>query len=127
MSEQKKLLSFPAPPDGTVYVNDRVSFRTEGTERVICVHGVVFAHYGTGDRAAEAYTMVTLWESEYASQIEIARSFGYSARSLRNRSGLLRITDHGGQELKTKMSGLDNAAFGRHAVGCPPRREPSCE
>src|SRR3989441_10549391 len=27
--------------------------------------------------------MITLWESEYASQIEIARSFGYSARSLR--------------------------------------------
>jgi Transposase DDE domain len=83
MSEQKKLLSFPLPPDGTVYVNDRVSFRTEGTERVVSVHGVVFAHYGIGDRAAEAYTMITLWESEYATQIEIARSFGYSARSLR--------------------------------------------
>lgn len=83
MSEQKKLLSFPVPPDGTVYVNDRVSFRTEGSERVVSVHGVVFAHYGIGDRAAEAYTMITLWESEYASQTEIARSFGYSARSLR--------------------------------------------
>jgi hypothetical protein len=83
MSEQKKLLSFPLPPDGTVYVNDRVSFRTEATERVVSVHGVVFAHYGIGDRAAEAYTMITLWESEYATQIEIARSFGYSARSLR--------------------------------------------
>ena len=83
MSEQKELLSFPAPPSGTVYVNDYVCFRTEGTERVISVHGVVFAHYDIGDRAAEAYTMITLWESEYASQIEIARSFGYSARSLR--------------------------------------------
>ena len=83
MSEQKKLLSFPPPPSGTVYVNDRVSFRTEETERVISVHGVVFAHYDSGDRAAEAYAMITLWESEYASQSEIARSFGYSARSLR--------------------------------------------
>lgn len=83
MSEQKELLSFPAPPSGTVYVNDHVCFRTEGTERVISVHGVVFAHYDIGDRAAEAYTMITLWESEYASQIEISRSFGYSARSLR--------------------------------------------
>src|SRR6266705_5690184 len=27
--------------------------------------------------------MITLWESEYASQIEISRSFGYSVRSLR--------------------------------------------
>src|SRR5204863_4527696 len=67
MSEQKELLSFPPPPSGTVYVNDHVCFRTEGTERVISVHGVVFAHYAIGDRAAEAYTMVTLWESEYAS------------------------------------------------------------
>ena len=83
MSEQKKLLSFPPPPSGTVHVNDRVSFRTEETERVISVHGVVFAHYDSGDHAAEAYAMITLWESEYASQSEIARSFGYSARSLR--------------------------------------------
>ena len=28
----------------------RVSYRTEGTERVISVHGVVFAHYDTQDR-----------------------------------------------------------------------------
>ena len=81
--EQKKLLSFPPPPLGTDYVNDGVSFRTEGSERVILVHGVLFAHYDIEDRAAEAYAMVTLWESDYASQIEIARSFGYSARSLR--------------------------------------------
>jgi transposase len=66
-----------------VYVNDRVSFRTEGTERVISVHGVVFAHYNVEDRAAEAYAMVTLWESEYATQTQIARAFGHSVRSLR--------------------------------------------
>ena len=29
MSEQRLLLSFPPPPNGTIYVNDRVSFRTE--------------------------------------------------------------------------------------------------
>jgi len=50
---------------------------------VISVHGVVFAHYSVEDRAAEAYAMVTLWESEYATQTQIARAFGYSARSLR--------------------------------------------
>src|SRR5438128_11629860 len=42
MSEQKTLLSFLPPPSGTVYVNAHVCFRTEGTERVISVHGVVF-------------------------------------------------------------------------------------
>jgi len=60
-----------------------VSFRTEGTQRVISVHGVVFAHYSVEDQAAEAYAMITLWESEYATQSQIARAFGYSARSLR--------------------------------------------
>jgi hypothetical protein len=50
---------------------------------VISVHGVVFAHYSVEDRAAEAYAMITLWESEYAMQTEIALAFGYSARSLR--------------------------------------------
>jgi len=50
---------------------------------VISVHGVVFAHYSVADRAAEAYAMTTLWESEYATQTQIARAFGYSARSLR--------------------------------------------
>jgi len=49
---------------------------------VISVHGVVLAHYSVEDRAAEAYAMITLWESEYATQTQIARAFGYSARSL---------------------------------------------
>ena len=68
---------------GTVNVNDEVYFRTEETERVISVHGVVFAHYIAEDRAYEVYAMVTLWESEYETQTQIARAFGYSARSLR--------------------------------------------
>ena len=50
---------------------------------MISVHGVVFAHYSVEDRAAEAYAMITLWESEYATQTQIARAFGYSVRSLR--------------------------------------------
>jgi DNA-binding CsgD family transcriptional regulator len=81
--QQLELLPCPPPPSGTVYVNDGVSFRTEGTERVISVHGVLFAHYSVEDRAAEAYEMITLWESGYATQTQIALAFGYSARSLR--------------------------------------------
>ena len=78
--QQKELLSLPPSPPHTVFVSDRVSFRTEGTQRVISVQGVVFAHYEVGDRAAEAYAMITLFESGYASQTEIARAFGYTAR-----------------------------------------------
>jgi DNA-binding CsgD family transcriptional regulator len=64
-------------------VNHHVYFSTEETERVIFVHGVAFAHYHVSDRAAEAYAMVSLFESGYANQKNIALAFGVSARSLR--------------------------------------------
>ena len=81
--QQKQLLPFPPPPSGTTRVNDRVLFRTEGTRRVISVHGVIFAHYDVRDRAAGAYAMAALYESGYADQNDLARSFGCSARSVR--------------------------------------------
>jgi hypothetical protein len=60
--QQQKFESFVAPAGSTVYVSDRVSARTEGTQRVISVHGVVFAHYDLADRVAEAYAMIMLCE-----------------------------------------------------------------
>jgi len=80
---QNGSLAFPPSDSRTVFVNDRVSYRTEGPARVISVHGVVFAHYDTGDRAAEVYAMVTLVDAGYADQHDVARAFGYSTRSLR--------------------------------------------
>jgi DNA-binding CsgD family transcriptional regulator len=80
---QKELFAHPTPTPGTVFVNDRVGIQTEEDQRVISVHGVVFSHYSTKDRTAEAYAMVQLFESGYADQNDIARCFGYSARSLR--------------------------------------------
>jgi transposase-like protein len=79
---QKDLIQFAPPPSGTVWVNHHVYFSTEETERVIFIHGVAFAHYEVSDRAAEAYAMVSLFESGYANQKNIARAFGVSARSL---------------------------------------------
>jgi len=64
-------------------VNHHVCVQTEGDQRAILVHGIVFSHYSTQDRAAEAYAMVTLFESGYADQNDIAHSFGYSTRTLR--------------------------------------------
>jgi len=82
-SQQYALLDPPEPPPGVVFVNDRVNIQTEGTHRVVSVHGVVLAHYDVSDRAAEAYAMITLFDSGYAGQNDIARSFGFSCRSLR--------------------------------------------
>jgi DNA-binding CsgD family transcriptional regulator len=80
--EQKELIRLDPTP-GFVFVNDHVYFSTEGTERVIFVHGVVFAHHNIADRAAEAYAMVSLFETGYASQNDLARAFKVSTRSLR--------------------------------------------
>jgi len=80
--QQKELLSCPPPPRGTVYVSDRVSFRTEGTQRVISVHGVVFAHYSVGTGCGSV-------RDDHAVGIRVRDAnpdrpaFGYSARSLR--------------------------------------------
>jgi hypothetical protein len=82
LPEQKELIKFDPTP-GFVFVNDHVHFSTEGTERVIFVHGVVFAHHDISDRAAEAYAMVSLFETGYANQNEIARAFNLTTRSLR--------------------------------------------
>src|SRR5205807_9874182 len=80
---QKGLFAHPAPNPGTVFVNDRVCVATEQSQRVLFVHGIVFSHYSTQDRSAEAYSMVQLFESRYADQNYIAGCFAYSARTPR--------------------------------------------
>lgn len=82
-SQQQSFESFESPPDGPIYVSRGVSFRTVGASRVISVHGVLYDHYDVGDRVAESYAIVKLWESGYATQEELARAFGYSTRSVR--------------------------------------------
>ena len=85
-----ELFTYATEISGTVFVNDRVCVQTEEDQRVISVHGVVFSHYSIKDRTAEAYAMVLLFESGYADQNDIARCFGYSARSLRRYQERLR-------------------------------------
>jgi Transposase protein/Bacterial regulatory proteins, luxR family len=80
---QKEFFARPTPTPGTVFVNDRVCVQTEEEQRVVFVHGIIFSHYSIKDRTAEAYAMVTLFETGYADQNDIARCFGYSARTLR--------------------------------------------
>jgi len=64
-------------------VNERVSFRTIGGYRVVSVDGVILHHYSIDDRMAEVYAMVTLVETGYAHQNDVARAFGYTSRTLR--------------------------------------------
>src|SRR5271167_1467803 len=114
-SQQPALLPAPVPLPGIVSVNDRVSFHTEGKQRVILVHGIFFSHYSTQDRAAEAYAMVTLFESGYADQNDIARAFGYSTRTLRRQQQRLKA---GGLRALARTQGRPPAS------SCVPARIP---
>ena len=81
--DQRDLFPEPAVPAGTTVINDRCLLRTEQDFRIVIVSGVVLLQYTADDRMAEAYAMVSLVQQGWADQKEIARSFGYSVRSLR--------------------------------------------
>jgi len=87
----KRAFCPPSSSPATIFVNDRVCVQTEQGQRVLFVHGIVFSHYSIQDRSAEAYAMVQLFESGYADQNDIARCFGYSARTLRRYQERLKV------------------------------------
>jgi hypothetical protein len=108
---QRELFVRPAPSSDTVFVNDRVCVQTEEKQRVVFVHGVIFSHYAIEDRTAEAYAMVLLFESGYADQNDIARCFGYSARSLRRYQERLKV---GGLSALARPEGRPSGSPARH-------------
>jgi hypothetical protein len=68
---------------GTVVINGRCTLRTDAHHRAVLVAGLPLAHFGLGDRMAEAYAMVSLVEQGWADQNEVACAFGCSTRTLR--------------------------------------------
>ena len=83
MSAQQALaLPLPAASN-TVVINARCSLRVEADQRVIVVGGLPVHHYRAEDAVAEAYAMVFLVESAFAPQIDVARAFGRSVRTVR--------------------------------------------
>src|SRR5687767_13454409 len=73
----------PSPPTDMVAINARCTLRTKDGHRVVLVAGIPIAHFALGDRMAEAYAMVTLVDQCWADQLEVARAFGCSTRSVR--------------------------------------------
>jgi transposase len=70
-------------PEGTRVINDRCLLRTEEGHRVVLVAGMVLAQYALADRMAEAHALVSLVEQGWADQVEVARAFLCSARTVR--------------------------------------------
>jgi transposase len=83
MSAQQALpLPLPAASN-MVVINSRCSLRMEADQRVIVIAGLPVHHYRADDAVAEAYAMVFLVESGFAQQMEVARAFAKSVRSVR--------------------------------------------
>jgi hypothetical protein len=90
MSAQEAL-ALPLPPaSNTVVINARCSLRMEADHRVIVVAGLPVHHYRQGDAVAEAYAMVFLVDSGFAQQLEVARAFVRSVRSVRLINAVMR-------------------------------------
>jgi transposase len=72
-----------AAPSNCVVINARCSLRVEEDQRVIVVAGLPVHHYRAEDVVAQAYAMVFLVEAGFAQQIEVARAFARSERTVR--------------------------------------------
>jgi DNA-binding CsgD family transcriptional regulator len=82
--------------------NARCTLRSEGEQRVVVVSGIAACHYSAGDVVAEAYAMVFLVRSMYATQAEVARVYGCSERSVRRHQ---RRYEEGGMSALVTRSG----------------------
>jgi len=133
MTGQVPLVSAEPRPPGTVFINRHCSLHAEGEQRVVVVAGLPVHHYSVQDAVAEAYAMVLLVDGGHATQVEVARAFGRSERTLRRyleryaRSGMAALATRTGwkpgrrrlprpriREIRRlKEQGLSNREIGR--------------
>ena len=79
--------------EGLRVINDRCLVRTQDGHRVVIVSGIILAQYAVTDGMAEAHAMISLVEQGWADQNDVARVFGYAARTVRRQQ---RRFDEGG-------------------------------
>lgn len=97
-------------PENLCVINGRCLLRTQHDHRVVIVSGIVLSHYALADRMAETYAMVSLVEQGWADQIEVARAFGCSVRTVRRHQ---RRFEDGGLAALGHRSGFPTGRF-RH-------------
>ena len=70
-------------PEGTRIINERCMLRTQHGHCVLLVSGMILAQYEVTDYLAEAHAMVSLVDQGWANQVEVARTFNCSPRTVR--------------------------------------------
>jgi len=81
--DQGELFGTPTGVPELVVVNGRVLLRTREDHRLVVASGIVLSQYVVSDRIAEAHAIVLLVEQGWAEQIEVAKAFGCTARTVR--------------------------------------------
>jgi prepilin-type processing-associated H-X9-DG protein len=92
-AEQGKLFEADGAGDGSIHVNARCVVRVQGEHRLVLVAGIPLAHFSAKDAMARAHAIVALVEQGWATQIQVARAFGCTARTVRR---FVRRFDAGG-------------------------------
>ena len=82
-SESQDLFPNVRNPKNIRVINERCLIRSQDDYSVVIVSGVVQSQYASTDHMAEAYAMVSLVEQGWADQIQVARAFGCSVRTVR--------------------------------------------
>ncbi|MBM4394470.1 MAG: hypothetical protein FJ087_02125 [Deltaproteobacteria bacterium] len=80
---QSELFTRAGPTPGTRVINGRCVLMTEGEHRVVSICGAPCFAHRVDDRAREAFAMVSLVDAGLADQVDVARAFGRSARTVR--------------------------------------------
>ena len=88
-------------PEGTRVINDRCLLRTQDDHCVLLVSGIILAQYAVTDHMAEAHAMVSLVDQGWANQVEVARAFKCTVRTVRR------------HQRRFEESGLAGLAHGR--------------
>jgi prepilin-type processing-associated H-X9-DG protein len=83
-----------------VVINARCMLRIDGEQRVVVVAGLPVHPYSAQDAVAEAYAMVFLIDGGFATQLEVARAFKCSERTVRRHQR--RYADGGMAALATR-------------------------
>ncbi len=88
LAQAQQSLPLPEPDasEGTsqaIVINIHCRLLTEAGRRLVTVHGIPTWTYVVGDAAAEAMAMVQLVRTDMATQVEVARAFGCTTRTVR--------------------------------------------
>ena len=129
-------LLFDSEPDSPhrVAINDKCYLRVDGDTRVVVIHGMPVMPFRSGDDALRAYIMLSLVDQGWATQLQVARAFQCTDRTIRRhqrrfeRGGLAALGRPSGypagrprlgadrvERLQTlKSEGESNRAIARH-------------